>query len=102
MEVGDGGAKLRDAEEAGALQAATSQFGEEAFDLIEPGAVGGDKVKVPTRVAGEPAHDRVGFAGGVVVELGAVAGLAGSKVVSPPRERPKAASPLFLGAPAAC
>ena len=51
--IGDGGAKLRDAEEAGALQAATSQFGEEAFDLIGPRAAGGDKVKVPAKVAGD-------------------------------------------------
>ena len=42
--------------------------GEEAFDLIEPGGVGGREVKVPARTAGEPSSDLGMLVGGVVVD----------------------------------
>ena len=55
--------------------------GEEAFDLVEPGGVGGREVKVPTRTASEPSSDLGMLMGGVVVgdemnvELGRYIGL---------------------------
>ena len=46
-------------EVGGGLEGATTDGalgdeGEEAFDLIEPGGIGGREVNVPTRTAGEP------------------------------------------------
>ena len=66
--VSDGTTQLGDVAEAGALESATGELGEEAFDLIEPGAVGGDEVEVPAWVAREPAYDQVGLVSGVVIE----------------------------------
>ena len=42
--------------------------GEEAFDLVEPGGVGGREVNVPARTAGEPGSDLGMLVGGVVVD----------------------------------
>ena len=42
--------------------------GEEAFDLVEPGGIGGREVNVPTRTAGEPGLDLGMLVGGVVVD----------------------------------
>jgi hypothetical protein len=46
-------------EVGGGLEGATTDGalgdeGEEAFDLVEPGGIGGREVNVPTRTAGEP------------------------------------------------
>ena len=41
--------------------------GEEAFDLVEPGGVGGREVNVPTRTACEPSSDLGMLVSGVVV-----------------------------------
>ena len=41
---------------------------EEAFDLVEPGGIGGREVNVPTRTAGEPSLDLGMLVGGVVVD----------------------------------
>jgi hypothetical protein len=68
--VANGGAELGDAQEVFALEALAGEFGEEAFDLVEPGRMGGDEVQVPAGMAGEPANDRVGLVSGVVVEHG--------------------------------
>jgi len=52
--------------------------GEEAFDLVEPGGIGGREVNVPTRTAGEPSLDLGMLVRGVVVddEIGRRVGLA--------------------------
>jgi hypothetical protein len=42
--------------------------GEEPFDLVEPGGIGGREVNVPTRTAGEPSSDLGMLVGGVVVD----------------------------------
>ena len=42
--------------------------GEETFDLVEPGGIGGREVNVPTRTAGEPSLDVGMLVGGVVVD----------------------------------
>ena len=42
--------------------------GEETFDLVEPGGIGGREVNVPTRTAGEPSLDLGMLVGGVVVD----------------------------------
>ena len=40
-----------------ATDGALSNEGEEAFDLVEPGSVGGREVNVPARTACEPSSD---------------------------------------------
>jgi hypothetical protein len=57
----------------GGLEGATTDDalgdeGEEAFDLVEPGGIGGREVNVPTRTAGEPSSDLGMLVGGVVVD----------------------------------
>ena len=47
--------KHADAGEACASQGATAQYAKPAFDLIEPGAVGGDKVEMHIGMGFEPA-----------------------------------------------
>src|SRR6266850_357426 len=45
-----------------------SDAGEETFDLVEPGGVGGREVNVPTRTACKPSSDLGMLVGGVVVD----------------------------------
>ena len=54
--------------ERAATDSALGDEGEEAFDLVEPGGVGGREVSVPTRTAGEPCSDLGMLVGGVVVD----------------------------------
>jgi hypothetical protein len=54
--------------ERAATDSALSDEGEEAFDLVEPGGVGGREVNVPTRTACEPSSDLGMLVGGVVVD----------------------------------
>jgi hypothetical protein len=60
-------------EVGGGLEGATTDGalgdeGEEAFDLVEPGGIGGREVNVPTRTAGEPSLDLGMLVRGVVVD----------------------------------
>ena len=55
-------------DERAATDGALSDEGEEAFDLVEPGGIGGREVNVPTRTAGEPGSDLGMLVGGVVVD----------------------------------
>jgi hypothetical protein len=60
-------------EVGGGLEGATpdgalGDEGEEAFDLVEPGGIGGREVNVPTRTAGEPGLDLGMLVGDVVVD----------------------------------
>ena len=57
-------------QEAFALESLAGEFGKEALHLIEPGGAGGNEVQMPAGMACEPAHDRVGLVGGIVVEHG--------------------------------
>ena len=50
----DGIAKLLDAAKAIPPDSLLSDFSEETFHLIEPTAVGGDKVQMPARMLGNP------------------------------------------------
>ena len=50
-----------------ALQLLAHQFGEPAFDLIDPGSGGRREVDVPVRSPRQPSLDRRGLVGGVVV-----------------------------------
>src|SRR5260370_6600127 len=51
-----------------ATDGALSDEGKEAFDLVEPGGIGGREVNVPTRTACEPSSDLRMLVGGVVVD----------------------------------
>jgi hypothetical protein len=60
-------------EVGGGLEGATTDGalgdeGEEPFDLVEPGGIGGREVNVPTRTACEPSSDLGMLVGGVVVD----------------------------------
>ena len=50
-----------------ALEQLGGEFGEPAFDLVRPGRAGRDKMRVKSRVGGQPPLDGVGLVGGVVV-----------------------------------
>ena len=54
--------------ERAATDSALSDESEEAFDLVEPGGIGGREVNVPTRTAGEPGSDLGMLVSGVVVD----------------------------------
>ena len=54
--------------ERAATDSALSDEGEEAFDLVEPGSVGGGEVNVPTRTACEPSSDLGMLVGSIVVD----------------------------------
>lgn len=83
--------------ERATTDSALGDEGEEAFDLVEPGGVGGREVNVPTRTAGEPRSDLGMLVGGVVVddemdvELGRHIGLdvtqEGEELLMTPRRR---------------
>src|SRR6476659_4645445 len=55
-------------DEGASTDGALSDEGKEAFDLVEPGGIGGREVNVPTRTAGEPGSDLGMLVGGVVVD----------------------------------
>ena len=54
--------------ERATTDSALGDEGEETFDLVEPGGIGGCEVNVPTRTAGEPSSDLWMLVGGVVVD----------------------------------
>ena len=54
--------------ERAATDSASSDEGEEAFDLVKPGGVRRREMDVPTRTACEPSSDLGMLAGGVVVD----------------------------------
>ena len=60
--------EVRGGNERAATDGALSDEGEEAFDLVEPGGIGGREVNVPTRTACEPSSDLGMLVGGVVVD----------------------------------
>ena len=54
--------------EGAAADGALGDEGEEPFDLVQPGSIGGREVNVPTRTACEPSSDLGMLVGGVVVD----------------------------------
>ena len=62
----DGGLKIEDRSEHTAPEALASEFGEKAFDGIEPGAGLWGEVEGPAWVAGEPGFDLGMFVGAVI------------------------------------
>ena len=66
--AGDGVDKLSDTMDCEALKLAGREFGEEAFNEIQPRRRSRREVEVHARVLFEPSHDRRMLMGGVVVE----------------------------------
>ena len=67
-EAVDGALQFIDGSEYATLEAAVREFGEEAFDRIEPGGRGWGEVEGPTRALREPfAYFRV-LVSGVIVD----------------------------------
>ena len=66
--VHNGLLQLGDAFENAAANAFSGDLGEESLDHIEPGGGGRGEVQVEARVPPEPAFDRRGLVGGVVVD----------------------------------
>jgi len=67
-EAVDGGLQIDDGMEDAVLEPAPGEFGEEAFDGVEPRARGRREVEAPARMAGEPGADLVLLVRRVVVE----------------------------------
>ena len=64
----DGGLEFDDRVKDAALEASPGEFGEEAFDGIEPGAGGRGEVEDEARMACQPGLDLWMLVGGVVVD----------------------------------
>lgn len=67
-EVLDGVDERTDAGVASAFDLALGQQAEPAFDLVEPGGVGGREMKMIARALQQPAFDEIGLVRGIVVE----------------------------------
>ena len=66
----DGGLEIKDGSEHAALEAATRELGEEAFDRVEPGSGDRGEVECPARMPGQPfLHFRM-LVGRIVVDDG--------------------------------
>ena len=79
--------ELLDAGEGAATDGLVGDQGEEALDLIEPGAVGRDEVHVPARAAGKPSLDLGVAVRGVVVDNAMNVQLGGNGLVDLAQER---------------
>ena len=66
----DGGLQVDDRSEDAAPEALSGEFGEEAFDGIDPGTGFRGEVEGPARVTGEPGFDLGMGVGGVIIENG--------------------------------
>ena len=65
-----GGLEIGDGSEDATLEASSGEFGEEAFDGVEPRRRGGREVEHPARMAGQPLADLGMLVGCVVVDDG--------------------------------
>ena len=64
----DGIAQLRDAAKTVPPDSLLGDFSEETFHLIEPTAVGRDKVQMPARMLGNPEAHLWSFVRGVIIQ----------------------------------